>query len=456
MRESVRGTVREEPRLRILLIAYEFPPGPSPQSLRWARLTRELVNRGVQVRVLSVQRNGEPVRLPVPTGLVVDRTPPGAASGLLAHIRSAHATERTGESPGMAGSRAGGEPPPVAPGGTPPLNWKGRLVERMNRIAGLFTFPDHFGQWELATRLRLRQLLDDFQPDVVISSHEPATTLMLGRLARERGFAWIADLGDPVESGYTPARWRRRARSLEAWTCVHASHVTVTTEATKQLLVTRHGADPRRFSVLPQGYDPRAPDSPVRAPPADFSPALLELVYTGSFYAFRRPASLVNAVLQRKDVRLTVACRTPPEWLREIADSHPGQVRLLGFLGHAESVSLQQASDVLVNIANDDPVQVPGKVFEYLGASRPILHIGACGAVGGLLRDRGRGMSVADSAEAVGAAIEEFWRIKATDAWHRSFDLDNDLFPEYRWSSIGGRLFELVASIAAGVSSRRT
>src|SRR5690606_37156346 len=41
-----RGHFRTPPLMRVLLIAYEFPPSPSPQSLRWAYLSRELVALG--------------------------------------------------------------------------------------------------------------------------------------------------------------------------------------------------------------------------------------------------------------------------------------------------------------------------------------------------------------------------------------------------------------------------
>ena len=49
--------------MRILLIAYEFPPSPSPQSLRWTylvreldRLTRELWSQRFQQRTRRLRR----------------------------------------------------------------------------------------------------------------------------------------------------------------------------------------------------------------------------------------------------------------------------------------------------------------------------------------------------------------------------------------------------------------
>lgn len=436
--------------MRILLIAYEFPPGPSPQSLRWSRLTRELVRLGAEVSVLTVRREGERVRLPLPPGLIIDRTPAGVASGLVAHVQARHVRESSAPLQSFGAAL----PPDV----TLPsvrdaaLNWKGRLVACLDRLAGAFTFPDGFGQWEVAARLRLRQVLEEFRPDVVISSHEPATTLRLGRTARELGFAWLADLGDPVLSTYTPARWRRRARQVEAWTCRNASHVSVTTAATKELLVARHGVDAARFSVLPQGYDNPDAGPAEAALPVLFDPGTLELVYTGSFYAFRHPRALIEAVRQCDGVRLTVATRTPPAWLQEVVGTCPDRLRLTGFLTHPQALALQRGSDILVNIANQDEVQVPGKLFEYIGAARPILHVGGGADVAALLHGRRRGVAVADRADAIVGALRQLRQFKRARTLESRFDLRPGLYPEYEWSNTGRRLFEILRGLVQSPS----
>lgn len=442
--------------MRILLIAYEFPPGPSPQSLRWARLAGELAQRGVDVHVLSVQRGGERVRLDVPARVVVHRTPAGAASGLVAWLRSRQESETGRSQPASSpGNPAAPSTFPLADDLAGELNWKGRLVAGLDRVAGKFTFPDPFGQWELSARLRLRGLLCELQPDVVVSSHEPATTLRLGRIAKQAGFPWLADLGDPVLSVGTPRRWRRLAERVEAWTCRHADHVTVTTEATKRLLASRHSAPEPRFTVLTQGFDPVGRGPGAEANPVAFDADRLELVYTGSFYAFRHPRHLVDAVLACDAARLTIATRTPPEWLVATAEAHPGRIRLAGFLRHGQAVAMQRSADVLVNVANDDAVQLPGKLFEYLGAGRPILHLG-CGDVdvaASLLRGRRRGLAVANDAEAIGGALQRLLDIKRAGAWEREFELGEGGFAEYEWTNIADRLHGLLVQVMAARSA---
>lgn len=428
--------------LRLLLIAYEFPPSPSPQSLRWQYLARELVALGVEVHVLTAENWWPSTSTSVPPGVVLHRTWPGGTAGLVALSRR------------WRRLRGSGRPAPVAAPAMPAhggageaLNWKGRVLERLNRLVARFTFPDERGRWEASARKRLGKLLDTLQPDVVVSSHEPATTLRLGRIAKERGLPWIADLGDPVLSFYTPERWKNESRELERWTCRSADCVIVTTEAAKQMLAARHEVPESRFVVLTQGYDASAaPDGESKV---EFDQGRLELLYTGRFYRFREPRALVDAVLAAPHVRLSIATSQTPDWLHPLLKKHPGQLRLLGFVPHAEAVTLQRSADVLVNIANDDPVHVPGKFYEYLGAGRPILHVGGdvADVAADLVRSHRRGLVVGNDARSIGTALAELAAIESQGGWDQRFRLGQDGVEQYQWRTIAGRLYGILKSV---------
>lgn len=367
--------------MRILLIAHEFPPIPSAQSLRWAYLVRELALLGHQLDVLAPDHPGygPGSGLPDwPESVTVHRTFPGLFAWSLKHRPGRVRRSRAGATTTSDGQ---GIAPLVVPPASAPspvqvrLNWKGRLVERIRRLYAAALFPDVRSEWNPWARGALRQLLDAIDPDIVIVSHEPASTLPLGLMAKDRGYRLVADLGDPVCATYTPVRWRRRAFLLERRVCQHADLVTVTTAATRDLLIGRHAVEPSRIHVMVQGFDDSQRairDEPV----ALANRECLELLYAGSFYFFRRVAGLIDAVLRTPGVRLNVASSAVPEILVEAAGQYPDSIRLLGFMPHQDVLQLQRRVDVLVNLANDDPSQVPGKVYEYLGANRPILHIG--------------------------------------------------------------------------------
>lgn len=440
--------------MRILVVAYEFPPSPSPQSLRWAYLARELALLGHDVHVLAPDLPGDGAGLPRPgQGVLIHRTSPGPIIGFVAR---------------RARNTAGRQPPALLPGQfneaqlqhqvlhkqASGLNWKGRLFQRIKALAGVLQYPDIRGEWIPVARRRLVELVEQLHPAVVVTSHEPASTLALGHQAKRLGIPWVADLGDPVLATYTPRRWRARARATErnAWTGADA--VTVTTEATRLLLEQRHGPARGRCVTLPQGYDAGVghEDNPLAEL---FDPARLELLYTGSFYRFRRPEALVEAVLATPGVRLSIASMQVPESVKVQAARHPDRLRLLGFVRHTDALLLQRAAGVLINIANSDPAQIPGKFHEYLGAGRPILHLGKVSGdhAAELLHRAGAGWVCENDGPMVASALAAL-----RDAW-RSGRLGADLvrneavLQPYRWDSVARIYADLLTEIAGRAPS---
>lgn len=447
--------------MRILLIAYEFPPSPSPQSLRWAYLSRELVAAGHEVWVLTVASRGAMDGLPaLPEGLRIERVSGGPVDALVSWLarlrrRGALAPAGKGEGPATSAEPGGeGEGPVAVPAR---LNWKGRLMDRTKRLLALVLFPDVRGEWRHPAKRAGRRILAEFQPDMVISSHEPATTLEVGLyLRRFARFRWVVDLGDPVLADYTPMRWRMRSLDLERRSVRKADATVVTTPVAADLLRWRHGRDGRlagRIHVVSQGFDDRD------APPEDtggivFDADRLELLFTGTFYAFRRPDALLDAVEALEGVRLNIATVVVPPWLAPRLEQLGDRVRVLGFLPHRLALSVQRRADVLVNIANQNPCQVPGKIYEYLGSGRPILHIGACDGrdeSAALVERLRRGWACPADADSIRARLGGL----RDDAGNKRVGAGLDLRPEqvggFGWSRVAGRFMEL-----AGIGDART
>ena len=370
--------------MRILLIAYEFPPSPSPQSLRWTYLCRELATLGHEVHVLTIDLGGTTPGLPqLPPEVVVHRTFAGPIRGIIAAGRR-RKHRATAEIP----NETPVEGVPIRPA----RSWKQSLSEGVQAAASAILFPDVRGEWHHWGKRELSRLLQTENFDVAISSHEPATSLELGRLALHADLPWVADLGDPVLAPYTPRRWRKRAWRLEQSVCRDARHVITTNPAAAELMQQRHGRSDH-VSVLTQGYDDRNTNHERLA--WMFDSARIELFYSGSFYQFRNPDSLLRALSVDPRIRLSIAAITVPESVLAAARLMPEQIRLLGFMPHLDVVAMQKHAHVLVNIANEDASQIPGKVFEYLGAGRPILHLSnqPGDAISVLLSKLGKGWS---------------------------------------------------------------
>lgn len=381
--------------MRILLIAYEFPPSASPQSLRWAYFCRELANLGHDVHVLTIDLGGHTPGLPdLPASVTIHRTFAGPFRGLFAARRKLRARQQSNT------ATAADRTMPISRHG-----WKRRLSDQIQSLLAAILFPDARGEWLPWGHARLRYLLKSLTPDIVISSHEPATTLQLGLLAKRQGYRWIADIGDPVLAGYTPKHWQHRAGQLEATVCREADQLIVTTETARTLLISRH-KQIAPVSVISQGFDQHftADTTSPLALPWD----QIEFLYTGSLYRFRRIDALLDALEKIPNARLNIASITLPESLITWMQQHPNKIRLLGFLPHRVALQLQRKAHVLINIANDDPEQIPGKIYEYLGAKRPILHIGSThDAISLLLQRTQRGWSCANDAEAITHTLQQ-------------------------------------------------
>ncbi|WP_141455583.1 glycosyltransferase family 4 protein [Pseudoxanthomonas sp. z9] len=462
--------------MRVLLIAYDFPPIPSPQSLRWAYLVRELADAGHEVRVLApdVAGYGSGGLPELPANVKVHRVWPGPYAATLTWLARRRQPQR------QTGSQASPEPhgfndllegnAGYADTRHPQLklNWKGRIVERIRRLnrrvfnlhtvvpdaLGRVMFPDIRAEWLPWARRRLKHLLGEMVPDVVITSHEPANSIPLGIYANKLGFRWVADLGDPVLAPYTPERWRKTAWELEEEICKRAELVLLTSQHAIHDMQKRHDVHASKLKLLTQGFDGTSHCGPHLRSNGPFDPEVLELLYTGSFYAFRDPSSLLEAVRRVPGVRLNIATIAAPHGVAEAARDSGGCIRLLGFLPHTLALSYQRQCDMLVNIANANPLQVPGKLYEYLGAHRPILHIGGdrADAARILLEETGAGNPVAAEATAIETVLRNALHKKRLAPQEPSTVVDDGRL-RYSWKSLALQLADLLE--AGGTTSSR-
>lgn len=431
--------------MRILLIAYEFPPSPSPQSLRWAYLCRELDRIGHELHVLTADLGGTTPGLPeVPERVHLHATYPGPLRGLVARSRKRRARSILDTSIGSHTAPSQAEPT----ASTSRRGWKLSLWEGLQSMAARVLFPDMRGEWTFWGKRELNRLLRVLRPDVVISSHEPANTLQLGLLAKQAGIPLIADLGDPVLAGYTPEHWRPKSLALESEICTGADHVLVTTAATCTLLRDRHG-DRSPITVLTQGFDDGLPPAGNASTDTASADRPLELLYTGSLYAFRRIDALLDALRAAAGLRLNLAAISLPDTIVEFAKTHPDKLRLLGFLPHLDALAWQRRADVLVNLANADPAQVPGKFYEYLGSGRPILHL--CDKQGDaaaqLILERRRGWVCPPSADTLTAMLASLRSLHASGRLDEGLALDRSGIAEFSWQHLAHRLDAILKNL---------
>jgi hypothetical protein len=333
---------------RLLIVAYHFPPEPTAGAQRPYYLARELGRRGWEVTVLTRPS---------------DEAAPFAEFST-ARVGAPIATRQEANAP----SRCARLPAPIA--------------EMLRQVGH---FPDRTVGWIPAAvrcaleETRLRRY------DAILSTALPTSThLTAGWCARIRNLPWIADYRDLWTGNpyvVEPAIRSALQRSLEIRTLRGAAAITAVSPALARDLGALHG---RSVHVVMNCHDP---EEWLQIP--DDEPAAFDLTFTGSLYGGRRrPDILFEAIRRLRDnndptgTEATVRFYgTMPSTLLDTAGRYGIQDQVVdhGIVSRLDAMRAQRAAAVLLVLLNDDSRTVEeygSKIFEYLGARRPILAIG--------------------------------------------------------------------------------
>lgn len=392
-------------RPRVLIVAYHYPPERSAGSIRPSALVKYLPRHGWEVDLI--------VRSP--PGL-----PPDGRVTLVPHEAWMVRLRQLGVRP----DRWFGTPPlehrPLA-APAPSRRPSGRAWD-VFRYTGwqLLTFPDRAYDWYGAVKSAARDHLREHPPDVVLTTSPPEVSHFIGRWAkRVSGCAWIADLRDPWWNTQLHVRpdWRRALdRRVERDVLGSADGITTVNESWGEELARSY----RHVTVIRNGFDP---DSFPGASIVERS--AFELLFAGEINPARQDSHLLFEGMRRfldrhesasASVRIRIMGEAPDAVRTQIREHRlEAHVRVEPRRPHEEAVAAMRGAAANVLFPLQDPLH-PGhyaaKLFEYLGARRPILVIGAKPmAAGRLATESGLGRA-AGSAEEVAQLLARLW-----DAW---------------------------------------
>ena len=261
--------------------------------------------------------------------------------------------------------------------------------------------------------------------DLIFSTAPPYTAHLIGAsLSRKCGIPLITDfrddwVGNPRHLYPTPVhRWlhlRLERRVLRA-----SAGTLAINKPISDALEKRHAQSSlsSTFTVLPQGFDPADFDN--TQPPAD--PVKMRLVYTGVFYDAQTPdyflRALANLIARRPEtgdqLEALFVGLIPATSQKLVASLDLEKVvRYEGYLPHNEAVAHLLAADVLWMTIGRRPGAEgisTGKLFEYMGAGKPILALTPEGTARETLNPYGAATIVEpDDTEAISQAIEALW-----------------------------------------------
>lgn len=270
------------------------------------------------------------------------------------------------------------------------------------------TYPDRTKGWLPFARKAIREIAQQERVDVILSTAPPITTHLLGMEAKKvLQRPWVADCRDlwvPARQGSRFAR--RMVGALERRTLEKADALVTVSSPWAENLRQQYPSKPA-FAIT-NGFDEEEFAGAEGELTRTFS-----ITYTGNLYlGWRDPNLLFEALaellqegaLLGRDLRLRFFCPCDP-WLTAAIQRYGLQevAEVRGWVPREEALRQQRESQILLLLSLNVPIYsggIPGKLFEYLAAGRPILALGGDrGVVDQILEESGAGKFVTSKAE---------------------------------------------------------
>ncbi|MBN2225027.1 MAG: glycosyltransferase family 4 protein [Deltaproteobacteria bacterium] len=278
------------------------------------------------------------------------------------------------------------------------------------RIMDSLFFPDDRILWALRAALAARAMIKKHAIRAVYTTSPPHSTHVSGLLLkRMTGLPWVADFRDSWTGDFRydpPTRWVRRAHSCcERKILEEADQVICNTESSRENYITGFGIDPKRLVTIYNGFD--ASDFIPNPGRRHRSSDRIVITHSGSFYGSYFPETFVralalalknNADLERRIVVRFVGVMDG-EIRENIRGLLPDHCDFWGYVSHAEAIRAIAESDInliVLPVEEKASYLVPGKLFEYLAAGRPILAIAPQGETARIIESAGAGIVLSE------------------------------------------------------------
>lgn len=278
-------------------------------------------------------------------------------------------------------------------------------------------FPDRYRNWIKPAVTQAIAMAQDWPCELIYSTGPPHSGhVIASRLARQLALPWLAEqrdlwadnpyneghpLLDPIQRRYI---WGTLARA--------AGHVTLTRGASE---LASHALNrPVTLSYNGFGADDFSGLENVPVLDAD----RLTIIHAGIIYPGQREPTMLLAALARLNaatrarIRLIFFHDEGSVLANSVADFGLGDcVELRTPVPRRDILKLERQADVLLLCRWSNPAEdsiIPGKVFEYIGARRPILVIGsATGEAADIVRANNFGCVLTDP-DAIAAQLHQW------------------------------------------------
>jgi len=372
---------------RALVITYYWPPAGGPGVQRWLKFVTYFKDFGIEPVVFIPDNPHYPLQdksivSEIPEGIEIIRFPIKEPYGF-AKIFSKKKTKQV--SSGII------------------TNKNQSVLEKLLLwIRGNFFIPDARIGWVKPAVGFLKEYLAKNDMDIVISSGPPHSLHLIGMALKEKlGIKWVADFRDPWTTihYHQSLRLNKRAQKkhlkLESKVLNNSDLVVVTSARTKKEFQNITSVP---IEVVSNGYDILEKIEPNLD--AQFS-----IAHIGSLLTNRNPELLWEILSELKDenrvfsknLLIKLVGAVSEDVLESLAVfGLTENYKTLGYVSHQEAIQIQHDAQVLLLVEIDSPETksiIPGKLFEYVAANRPILALGPEGSdVEGIIKETNTGV----------------------------------------------------------------
>jgi len=355
---------------KVLIITYYWPPAGGPGVQRWLKFVKYLRDFNIEPVLYIPENPNYPITdtgfvNEIPDGIGIYKQPIFEPYKLASFL-SSKKTKRI--SSGIIQSKN-----------------QSTLEKVMLWIRGNIFIPDARKFWVKPSVSFLSELIIKEKIETIITTGPPHSVHLIGLKLKEKlDINWISDFRDPWTSiGYhkklklTKAS-QKKHKHLEKSVLTSADKIIVTSASTK--------AEFQEITIKPIVVITNGFDNDLK------SKVVLDTNFTiahiGSLLTGRNPENLWKVLAEliesnvkfQNSFKLKLVGVTSADVLNTIYSyGLENYVELQGYVTHNEALEIQNKSQVLLltEINSKETIGIiPGKLFEYLAAKRPILAIG--------------------------------------------------------------------------------
>ncbi|MAU42111.1 MAG: hypothetical protein CMF31_10885 [Kordiimonas sp.] len=408
--------------MKILIVAGYFPPYSPNSAIRVNKLSKYLLARGHDVKVLAPRNQAYP---PILEPEIDDKHiiytdyddinqfPERVINGIKRILKGASATENQNDD--LAGTTGQGNPGNASSAAMPGAdedNWSPSFISRV--YMALTNVPDNIVGWYPHAIRAARRLRAAWQPDIIFATAPPHTTLLVAsKISRVMKAPWVCEYRDLWSDHpyYSEGKCREVVdRFLEGRILRNCAGLVTVTQTWADLLREKRQL-PVEFVM--NGFDP---DDFQEGPFRPLNDDVITITYAGVLYEGKRDPSALFAALGQmgeKARNFVVRFHVPnPDTVIQMASKYKVEhcVDARPLVPFSEALEIMKRSDLLMLLRWDHPGEngvIAGKLFEYIGACRPILSIGSTeGEAADIIRDQHFGV-VSNNADDIVRYLED-------------------------------------------------